>query len=30
MDQFIEDEGEVGHEFTLANELEEIDLGEGI
>jgi hypothetical protein len=30
MDQFIEHEGKLGHKFTSADELEEIDLGEGI
>jgi hypothetical protein len=29
MDQFIEDEGKVGHGFTSANKLEKIDLGDG-
>jgi hypothetical protein len=29
MDQFIEDEGKLGHGFTLTNELEKIDLGDG-
>jgi hypothetical protein len=29
MDQFIEDEGKLGHGFTLADELEKIDLGDG-
>jgi hypothetical protein len=29
MDQFIEDEGKLGHGFTSANELEKIDLGDG-
>jgi hypothetical protein len=28
MDQFIEDEGKLGHGFTSANELEKIDLGD--
>jgi hypothetical protein len=29
MDQFIEDEWKIGHGFTLADELEKIDLGDG-
>jgi hypothetical protein len=29
MEQFIEDEGKLGHGFTLAGELEKIDLGDG-
>jgi hypothetical protein len=29
MDQFIEDEGKLRHGFTLADELEKIDLGDG-
>jgi hypothetical protein len=29
MDQFIEDEGKLGHGFTSADELEKIDLGDG-
>jgi hypothetical protein len=29
MDQFIEDEGKLGHGFTSADELEKIDLGYG-
>jgi hypothetical protein len=28
MDQFIEDEGKLGHVFTLVDELENIDLGD--
>jgi hypothetical protein len=28
MDQFIEDEGKLGHGFTSADELEKIDLGD--
>jgi hypothetical protein len=30
MDQFIEDEGKLGHGFMSADELEKIDLGDGI
>jgi hypothetical protein len=30
MDQFIEDEGKLGHGFISADELEKIDLGDGI
>jgi hypothetical protein len=29
MDQFIEDEGKLGHGFTSADDLDEIDLGDG-
>jgi hypothetical protein len=29
MDQFIEDEGKLGHGFTSVDELEKIDLGNG-
>jgi hypothetical protein len=29
MDQFIEDEGKLGHGFTSLDELEKIDLGDG-
>jgi hypothetical protein len=29
MDQFIEDDGKLGHGFTSADELEKIDLGDG-
>jgi hypothetical protein len=29
MDQFIEDEGKLGHGFMSADELEKIDLGDG-
>ena len=29
MDQFIENEGKLGHDFTSADELEKIDLGDG-
>ena len=29
MDEFIEDEGKLGHGFTSADELEQIDLGDG-
>jgi hypothetical protein len=29
MDQYIEDEGKLGHGFTSADELEKIDLGVG-
>jgi hypothetical protein len=29
MDQFVEDEGGLGHGFTSADELEKIDLGDG-
>jgi hypothetical protein len=29
MDQFIEDEGKLGHGFTSADELVKIDLGDG-
>jgi hypothetical protein len=29
MDQFIEDEGKLGHGFTLSDELEKIDHGDG-
>jgi hypothetical protein len=29
MDQFIEDEGKLGHGFTSADELEKIDHGDG-
>jgi hypothetical protein len=30
MDQFIEDEGKLGHGFISADELEKINLGDGI
>jgi hypothetical protein len=29
MNQFVEDEGKLGHGFTLVDELENIDLGDG-
>jgi hypothetical protein len=29
MDQFIEDEGKLGHGFTLANELEKMEENQG-
>jgi hypothetical protein len=29
MDQFIEDEGKLGHGFTSTDKLEKIDLGDG-
>jgi hypothetical protein len=29
MDQFIEDEGKLGHGFTSADKLKKIDLGDG-
>ena len=29
MDEFLEDEGKLGHGFTLADALEEIDIGDG-
>jgi hypothetical protein len=29
MDEFLEDEGTLGHGFTLADVLEEIDIGDG-
>jgi hypothetical protein len=29
MDQFVEDEGKLGHGFTSVDELEKIDLGDG-
>jgi hypothetical protein len=29
MNQFIKDEGKLGHGFTLVDELEKIDLGDG-
>ena len=29
MDEFLEDEGKLGHGFTSANALEEVDIGDG-
>ena len=29
MDQFLDDDGKLGHEFTLANAIEEVDSGDG-
>ena len=29
MDEFLEDEGKLGHGFTLAHALEEVDIGDG-
>ena len=29
MDEFLEDEGKLGHEFTSADALEEVDIGDG-
>ena len=29
MDEFLEEKGKLGHEFTSANLLEEIDIGDG-
>ena len=29
MDQFLDDDGKLGHEFTSADALEEVDIGDG-
>ena len=29
MDEFLEDEGKLGHGFTSADALEEVDIGDG-
>jgi len=29
MDQYLDDEGKLGHEYTSADALEEVDLGDG-
>ena len=29
MDEFLEDEGKLGHGFTSANALKEVDIGDG-
>ena len=29
MDEFLEDEGKLGHVFMLADALEEVDIGDG-
>ena len=29
MDEFLEDEGKLGHRFTSADALEEVDIGDG-